>query len=117
MFDALIHEYDVAMTHEAAALQTLSRTIAGRQLRVPHDPEKLMLKHPEIDRDTAQVLCEAHGGTRLYARKATRAAAAARNSLIRVRRTHGATIEQLAFEFDLSPRHISNILKECSHAS
>ncbi|PLX74258.1 MAG: hypothetical protein C0607_11525 [Azoarcus sp.] len=91
----------------------MSRHYAGQHVRVPRDPSKLLRLLPsELDPATAIEVCAAVGGTRLYARKATRHLAEARNSLIRVRRAQGATLEGLAEEFDLSARQISNILKD-----
>ena len=94
-------------------LQALSRHFAGRHVRVPRDPSKLLRMVPsDLDAAEAADVCAAVGGTRLYARKATRTQAQVRNSLIRVRRAQGATLEALAEEFDLSARQVSNILKD-----
>ena len=94
-------------------LQALSRHYAGRHVRVPRDPAKLLRLLPsELDAASAAEVCNAVGGRRLYARKATRTHAEARNSLIRVRRAQGATLQALADEFGLSARQITNILKD-----
>lgn len=104
------------MTQELeTGLQALSRHYAGRQFRVPRDPAKLLRKLPsELDPASAAAVCAAVGGTRLHARKATRTLAEARNSVIRVRRANGATLEAIAEEFGLSARQIANILKDTS---
>ncbi len=109
-----------SMTHDAAmtpaletGLQALSRHFAGRHVRVPLDPSKLLRPLPsELDAASAAEVCAAVGGTRLYARKATRTRAEARNSRIRVRRSQGATQQAIAEEFGLSVRHVQNILKD-----
>lgn len=106
------------MTRELeTGLKVLADQFAGRQFRVPRDPSKLLRRlGDELDAASAEAVCKEFGGRRLYARKASHAAAEARNSLIRVRRTHGATLEALAEEFGLSARHISNILKDYDNA-
>lgn len=94
-------------------LQALSRHFAGRHVRVPRDPAKLLRLLPsELDAASAAEVCNAVGGRRLFCRKQTRHLAEARNSLIRVRRAQGATLEALAEEFGLSARQVSNILKD-----
>lgn len=94
-------------------LQALSRHFAGRHVRVPLDPSKLLRLLPsELDAASAAEVCAAVGGSRLYARKATRTLAEARNSRIRVRRSQGATQQAIAEEFGLSVRHVQNILKD-----
>lgn len=94
-------------------LQALSRHFAGRHVRVPRDPSKLLRMVPsDLDAASAAEVCAAVGGSRLFCRKQTRTLAEARNSVIRVRRAHGATLQALAEEFGLSVRHISNILQD-----
>lgn len=106
--------YDERMTPALqTGLQALSRHFAGRHVRVPLDPDALLLKVPsDLDRASAAAVCAAVGGTRLFCRKQTRTLAEARNSLIRVRRAQGATLQAIADEFGISPRHVSNIIKD-----
>ncbi|ENO78846.1 hypothetical protein [Thauera sp. 63] len=114
MFNEECSTHHVAMTPALqTGLQALSRHFAGRHVRVPRDPSKLLRMVPsDLDAASAAEVCAAVGGSRLYARKATRTLAEARNSVIRVRRAHGATLEALAEEFGLSARQIANILKD-----
>lgn len=93
------------------AQEALQRHFVGQQVRIPRDPSKLLRKVETLSADEAKTICEAFGGTRIYGRKPTHRLAEARNDRIRVRRKHGATIDELAFEFDLSSRQISNILR------
>lgn len=106
--------YDERMTPALqTGLQALSRHFAGRHVRVPRDPAKLLRLLPsELDAASAAEVCEAVGGSRLFCRKQTRTLAEARNSLIRVRRAQGATLQAIADEFGISPRHVSNIIKD-----
>lgn len=98
-------------TPDRLAQEALQRHFAARQVRIPHDPAKLMHKAETLSADEAKRICEAHAGSRVYGRKPTRMLAEARNDRIRARRKHGATIQQLSDEFDLTPRQIQNILR------
>ena len=105
--------YDEGMTPALqTGLQALSRHFAGRHVRVPRDPDELLRKVPsDLDAASASAVCAAVGGTRLFCRKQTRTLAEARNSVIRVRRAQGATLQAIADEFGISTRHVSNILR------
>ena len=102
---------DMEPTLTRPAQEALQRHFVGQQVRIPRDPSRLLRRVETLTAAEAKSICEEFGGARIYGRKLTRRLAEARNDRIWARRKHGATLEELAFEFDLSSRQVSNILR------